>query len=293
MARGASRSQPPRTVLAEARELASAGFQEIVLTGVHLVDYGRDLVPRTTLATLLEQIVALPGLGRVRLSSLEPLGVTDGLVDLLTGCDKVCHSLHLALQSGCDSVLRRMRRRYTAKFYRSIVKRCLAADPDYCVAADVMVGFPGETDEEHRQSLEFVRDVGLSHLHVFAFSPREGTEAAALPDQVPSHVRARRSAEMRQLHDQRKAEFYARTLSRTFEAIVLEDRDEQTGRLRSLTGHYVEILVDGLPQDTGKIVPVRVDQVDGPRALGTIVSRPSSAAQPAAAPGPAPLPILL
>jgi threonylcarbamoyladenosine tRNA methylthiotransferase MtaB len=280
IARGPSRSERPERVLEHVERLVEAGFEEIVLTGVHLVDYGRDLVPRTTLATLLEQIVAVRGLGRVRLSSMEPLGVTDALLEVLTGSDRICPSLHLALQSGCDSVLRRMRRRYTARFYRSVVERCLAADPDYCIGADVMVGFPGESEEEHRESLGFVRDVGLSYLHVFSFSARQGTEAACLPGQVPPQVRSRRSAEMRALHDQKKARFAARALGRTFDALVLEDRDEATSRLRSLTGHYLEILVDGRPEDRGKLVPVRVDAVDGHQALGTILSRPYAGRAP-------------
>jgi threonylcarbamoyladenosine tRNA methylthiotransferase MtaB len=285
IARGPSRSERPERVLEHVQRLVEAGFEEIVLTGVHLVDYGRDLVPRTTLATLLEQIVAVPGLGRVRLSSMEPLGVTEALLEVLTGSERICRSLHLALQSGCDAVLRRMRRRYTAKFYRSIVERCLAADPDYCLGADVMVGFPGETEEEHLQSLQFVRDVGLTYLHVFSFSAREGTEAADLPAQVPPQVRSRRSAEMRALHDQNKSRFVARALGRTFEAIVLEDRDQASGRWRSLTDHYLEVLVEALPEDQGRIVPVRVEQVEGHRALGSIVQRPyRTAAAPQAAP---------
>jgi threonylcarbamoyladenosine tRNA methylthiotransferase MtaB len=273
IARGPSRSEQPGRVLEHAERLIEAGFEEIVLTGVHLVDYGRDLMPRTTLATLLEQIVALPGLGRVRLSSLEPLGVTDALVDVLTGSEKICHYLHLALQSGSDAVLRRMRRRYTTKFYSSVVERCLAADPDYCIAADVMVGFPGETEAEHRESLQFVRDVGLSHLHVFSYSRREGTVAASMPDQVPPAVRARRSAEMRALHEELKAGFHARALGRSFEALVLEDRDEASGRQRSLTGHYVEVLVEAVPADVGRLVRVRAEQLDGQHVLGRIEAR--------------------
>ena len=186
-----------------------------------------------------------------------------------------------------------MRRRYTTRFYRSIVERCLAANPDTCIGADVMVGFPGETEEEHRQSLEFVGAVGLSYLHVFSFSPRQGTEAATMPAQVPAQVRARRSAEMRALHDTLKAGFTARACGRKFEAIVLEDTDAGSGRYRSLTDHYLEVLVEASAEDRGRLVQVRVDSIDGARAHGTIVSRPSSgrllqlvALDGAGAPGP-------
>ena len=274
IARGPNRSERPERVLEHVRTLIDAGFQEIVLTGVHLVDYGRDLVPRTTLATLLEQMTALPGLGRLRISSLEPLGVTDALLDVLCGNDKICHNLHLALQSGCDATLRRMRRRYTAGFYRSVVERLRTVDPEYSVGADVMVGFPGETEADHAESLAFVREVELSYLHVFPFSPREGTPAATLPGQVHPTHRNRRAAEMRALHDELKARFYAATLGRAFDTIVLEDRDEDSGRLRALTGHYVEILVDAHAEDQGKILPIRVDRVDAHKAWGTILERP-------------------
>ncbi len=275
LGRGPNRSEKPGRVLEHIGRLVSAGFKEIVLTGVHLVDYGRDLRPRTTLTTLLEQIIAVPGLGRVRLSSMEPLGVTQPLLELVSGSDRICHALHLALQSGCDSVLRRMRRRYSAGFYRWIVEQLRKVDPDFCVGADLLVGFPGETEAEHRESLNFVRDVGVDYLHVFNFSAREKTEAAAMPDQVPPETRARRSLEMRVLHQELKTLFYRRALGREYDAIVLEDRDKDSGLLRALTGHYLELLVDGDDTSMGRILPVRVERVEGCRAWGTLLEHSS------------------
>ena len=202
-ARGRSRSRPAEQILEEAKALAAAGYKEAVITGVEVASWGkeRDYQGDMTLIDLLEAIDATSGLERVRLSSLEPAWVTEETAARLGRLKTLGQHFHLSLQSGSDTVLRRMRRRYTTAMYREAVERLRQAMPGAEFTTDVIVGFPGETEDEHQASLQFCEELELMRLHVFRFSPRPGTDAATMPGQVQGDVARRRSQEMQALSD--------------------------------------------------------------------------------------------
>lgn len=268
-ARGASRSRDPKVVLDQVRLLVEAGHPEVVLTGVDLGHYGADLVPRTSLATLLAAMVQIPGLRWVRLSSLLPAYFTPGLTEIVTGSDVVAPHLHLPLQSGSDGVLRRMRRPYTAAMYRRLVERLVTARPGLGLGADVIVGHPGESDEDFAATTALVEALPFSYLHVFAYSDRAGTEAARMPDRVGAGEIRRRSQVVRELGAAKSLAFRRSLSGRVEEALVLESRD-RSGRLVGLTGNYVEVQFEGRDDLMRRLVRLRVSTVHGDATLGEI-----------------------
>lgn len=247
-ARGRSRSLPPGEVLATLRRYAELGAVEVVLTGIHVGMYGRDLGGlldggRSDLAGLLarvdEERAGWPGPGmRVRLSSLEPDEVEERLLAALRR-PTFCPHLHLPLQSGDDEVLRRMGRRYTTADYAAVVASVRAALPDAAIGADVIVGFPGESDAAFERTRAFVAGLELAYLHVFAFSPRRGTPAAGYPDAAPPLVARARSAALREVGAQQRRAFHERLVGTRTTVLVQQERGP--GRFRGLTEHYVTV----------------------------------------------------
>ena len=246
-ARGPERSEPAPAVVAEVREAARSGVPEVVLTGVNLAAYrwrpeGSN-APALELDGLLRMILEQTQVGQVRLSSLEPLDVTPALVDVMEGSGgRVAPFMHLPLQSGCTATLRRMRRPYTAEQYAQVVEAIRKKVPAIAIACDVIVGFPGETDEEFEESYSFCERMGFSRMHVFRYSARPGTPAAEAPDQVPPQVMAERSARLRTLGERMARADAARRIG-TVERAVLED-----GACGTL-GSFHRVVVDGLPAD--------------------------------------------
>ncbi len=192
--RGGIRSRPPEDIREEAARLARAGFHELVLTGIHLTSYGRDLQD-TGLSDAI-RAARSPGIGRIRLGSLEPVIVTPEFARSLREIPEICPQFHLALQSGSDSVLRRMRRRYTAEEFRSAAALLREALPGCALTTDVICGFPGETDAEFVETLDFCREIAFSRMHVFPFSARAGTPAASMPGQLPRKVKEERTRKL-------------------------------------------------------------------------------------------------
>jgi len=270
LARGRSRSVPADAVVAHARSLVAAGHPEIVLTGVDLGHWGADLVPRTTLAALLQALVAIPGLRWIRLSSVLPAYFTAELTELLTTSPLIAPHFHIPLQSGSDRILRRMRRPYTVAMYRRVIDRLTAAIPALGLGADVIVGFPGETDEDFAATLALVRQLPFSYLHVFAYSDREGTEAARLSERVPPRVIAERSRALRDLAQAKNRAFRERLIGTSPEVLVLETRDRATGHLIGLTGNYVEVIFSGTDSLMRRLTRVRVTEITDDRTLGEL-----------------------
>jgi threonylcarbamoyladenosine tRNA methylthiotransferase MtaB len=260
LARGRSRSQEPKVVLDQVRALAAAGYLDVTLTGVDIGHYGWDLYPRTTLAALLGALAEVEGLRWLRLSSVLPSYFTAELIEAVTTLPVVAPHLHLPLQSGSDRVLRLMRRPYHTGMYRALVDRLAGAIPDLGLGADLIVGHPGERDEDFEATLRFVEGLPLSSLHVFAYSDRKGTEAARRPDHVAPTTVRERSRRLRRLGAEKSLAFRRGLVGRRREAVVLEARDRRTGRLAGLTDNYVEVLVDG-PDTLGRrIVPVTITE---------------------------------
>ncbi|MBI2206295.1 MAG: tRNA (N(6)-L-threonylcarbamoyladenosine(37)-C(2))-methylthiotransferase MtaB [Candidatus Rokubacteria bacterium] len=269
-ARGVSRSQHPEIVVDQVRRLVDAGHPEVVLTGVDLGHYGADLTPATTLAALLRRIGDIEGLRWVRLSSVLPAYFTPELVDVVTGAPRIAPHLHIPLQSGSDRVLRRMRRPYTVRRYRAIVERLATRIPDLGLGTDLIVGFPGESDGDFADTMRVVDELPFSYLHVFAYSDRRETEAAAMPDHLAARTVTRRSAVLRARSDDKARAFRAALVDRSVEALVLETRDRATGGLIALTGHYVEIVFDGPDSLMRRLVHLRVTAAGDERARGEL-----------------------
>jgi threonylcarbamoyladenosine tRNA methylthiotransferase MtaB len=268
-ARGPSRSRPAGEVLEEASRLVQAGFREIVVTGIHLGAWGSDLpVCRPRLADLIRDLAAATGIGRLRLSSIEPLEVDDDLIDLLARNPRVCRHLHVPLQSGSDRVLARMNRHYTAAGYLDLVERVRSAVPLVGLTTDVMVGFPGETDEDFRATLDVVRRAGFARLHVFRFSRRPGTPAADMPGQVASAVKKARSEELIRLGRQLGRDFRESLVGLTLEVLV--EKVRRSGRrcladgtdLRA--GGTTGLVAEGLTDNYARVVVRAAAGTHGP-----------------------------
>lgn len=262
LARGRVRSRRAEDVLEEIRGIVEAGYKEIVLTGIHISSYGIDLDEdargrgtcpaggedrgRGRLLELVEMIHGVEGLARIRIGSLEPRIVTRDFAQRLASLPKVCPHFHLSLQSGCDATLRRMNRHYTAAQYLESVRALRRAYEPGCVAVttDVIVGFPGETEEEFAVCEAFLREAGFYEMHIFKYSGRAGTAAASMPDQIPETVKAKRSEELLRLEKRQSAEFRGRYLGQSAE-VLLEEEKEIDG-IRYLLGHtadYVRVAV--------------------------------------------------
>ena len=270
-ARGASRSLEPKVVLDQARRLVEAGHPELVLTGVDTGHYGADLVPRTTLAALLRELVELPGLRRVRLSSVLPAYFTADLLEVLTGSPVVAPHFHIPLQSGSDRVLKVMRRPYTVAMYRRVVERLVAAIPHLGLGADVIVGFPGESDGDFGETVGVIEELPFSYLHVFPYSSRKGTEAARLTAAVGARTIGQRARALRELARRKHLDFRRRLVGSLEEVLVLATREPATGRLTGLTGNYVEVRFEGSDALTGRLARVRVTAAERDRTLGELL----------------------
>ena len=238
--RGPLRSMPPGTALERARAIVRDGCREIVLSGIHLGLYGIDL-EQVTLATLLQDLEKLSGLLRIRLSSLEPADITRELVEKVLNSEKICPHLHIPLQSGDDEILKRMNRSYIPSEYLYLVKWLKQLNPDLAVSTDVIVGFPGETEQHHRRSLGLVREVGFSGLHVFKFSARPGTPAAELPGQIPGAVKERRSREMIALGEEMADAFRRKFIHREEKVLIEKVVPQVYGE--GFTRHYLRTRV--------------------------------------------------
>jgi threonylcarbamoyladenosine tRNA methylthiotransferase MtaB len=242
-ARGLSRSVTPREVLAQVKQLADGGYKEIVLTGIHLGGYGHDLKPKLDLTALVEMIADSGLMARLRLSSLDPREVPDRLLDLLAGSKVICPHLHICAQAGDDEILKAMRRNYDTAYYRDLLTRVRERLPDAALGSDIIVGFPGESEAQFENSLQYFGSLPLTYFHVFPYSSRRTTVAASLPDHVPAAVKKSRGRRMRELGARMKQAFYLSFLGRTVTVLVEGKVDEATGTRRGFTRNYLPVAV--------------------------------------------------
>lgn len=268
-ARGRSRSVHPDMVVSEFKAMVSRGCPEVVLTGIHIGCYGADLDMDIDLEGLLRILLVHKGNSRIRLSSIEPQEVTPGIISMLGS--GLCRHLHIPLQSGDDSILRAMNRRYTAGFYMDLIKRIAKEIPDIGLGADVMVGFPGEGDIEFENTLRLIKALPITYLHVFSFSPRPGTSAANMKGQVPEAVKRERSTVLRQLGIKKNLEFRTRLIGRPLEAVVINKKDDQTGWFLGVTDNYVRVVIEGCDKRfVGKNIEIIINYADEHKTLAFI-----------------------
>ncbi|MEE9187587.1 MAG: tRNA (N(6)-L-threonylcarbamoyladenosine(37)-C(2))-methylthiotransferase MtaB [Bacteroidota bacterium] len=264
LARGVSRSQSVDETVAQARSLVSQGYKEIVLTGVNVGDYGKKV--GTNLVSLLKALVSVDDLKRIRISSIEPNLLSDELVTMILSSEKICNHLHIPLQSGSDSVLKRMRRRYLTAQYRKVVEIIRKQCPDAGIGADVIVGFPGETDALFEETYQLLLDLPVTYLHVFTYSERPNTDAPIFGRSVEPRIRSMRSKMLRILSKKKKRQFYETSIGRTLP--VLFEAGLEGGKLVGWTGNYIRVGIKPDDKLVNQVVPVGIYAVDGDTCLG-------------------------
>lgn len=270
-ARGPSRSMPEDDVINRTAAIAGAGYREIVLTGIHLGAWGQDLTPVRDLPSLIGRIRNEGVIGRLRLSSVEPMEVTAELIDCLREPTVLCPHLHIPLQSGDDRVLSAMGRQYTGKFFLDLVNRLVEEIPSLAVGVDVMAGFPGESEKEFENTMALLRDLPAAYFHVFPYSDRPKTMASSLPDKVEEAVKKKRAAALRSLGLAKREAFARKFIGTTQAVLVEESRDSKTGRLKGFTGHYIPVTLQGGSKEMiNRIVDVRIESADAGTATGRI-----------------------
>lgn len=268
--RGSGRSARPEDVLAEIRSLVDKGYQEIVLTGVNLGTYGRKQKGHVRLAGLLQQITEIPGLGRIRLSSIEPMFFERDIVRIAAESTVLAHHFHIPLQSGSDRTLRRMRRPYTAARFRELIQYMHHEIPDAGIGTDVLTGFPGETEQDFAETYDLVRAAPLAYLHVFPFSPREGTEAFSLPDRIPPKTVKQRRALLLEISRAKNFAFRSQFIGRILPAITLSVEAEG-GFSTVLTGNYIHARVPAHSEPPNRLVNIRIEGVNPDETMARIV----------------------
>jgi threonylcarbamoyladenosine tRNA methylthiotransferase MtaB len=266
--RGRSRSMDPARVVEDVQALVHRGYKEVVFSGIHLGSYGRDILPRTSLAELITRTIDdVRELARLRLSSIEPLEVTPELIDLVGRHPRMAHHFHVPLQSGSRRILREMRRPYAPEYYADLVSRIRSSIDDAAIGADVMVGFPGETDREFAETYELIENSPLTYLHVFPYSARPGTPAADMSHRIPQHVSRARANALREMIGRKNEAFRRSMINRALDVLVL-----QTGE--GLTSNFLRVRVaDALPANEWVRLQVTGLDEDGLTASNTTTAQ--------------------
>ena len=267
-ARGRSRSMPPEKVLHSLRQLAEAGYHEVVLTGIHLGTYGRDLIPAAGLAELLGRIRYSGPIDRVRLSSIEPLELTAEIITMMAECDRFCRHFHIPLQSGDDGILKKMGRPYSRQNFHDLILRVHKAMPEAAIGVDTLIGFPGESENAFENTYELIADLPVSYLHVFPFSARPGTAAAKFAHKVQPEIIKARCERMRKLGHRKRRIFYQRFIGKKLPVLIEAKRDSTVGLLKGISSNYLPVLIDAGDKLKNKIVDVKIERLEGNRLIG-------------------------
>jgi threonylcarbamoyladenosine tRNA methylthiotransferase MtaB len=271
--RGLMRSRQPESVLKQVRMLVDAGYQEIVLTGIHTGGYGEDLEDYS-LAKLLWDLDKIDGLKRVRISSIEASQITEEVLEVLNASDKMCRHLHIPLQAGSDEVLRRMRRKYTAAEYREKLRRIREALPGAAITTDIIVGFPGETDELFREGFAFIEEMNFAEMHVFPYSKRTGTPAARMEDQIDEEVKNARVHELIDLSERNQLAYAKQFVGQTLEVIPEggpKGASEGSGKVMGYSDNYLQIVFEGSEELIGQVCEVKLTEAGVNENRGVLV----------------------
>lgn len=268
-ARGPIRSRDLENIISEAKKLALAGFKEIVLTGIHIASYGKDKKD-IKLINVLEELGKLEGIERIRFSSIEPTLIDDEFMERLVKIGKVCDHFHLSLQSGSDRVLQRMNRKYSTREYGEIVKTIRKHMPQAGITTDIIVGFPEETEEEFDETLDFVRKIGFSRIHVFKYSPREGTPAAEYKEQINGNIKNQRSETLISLGDEMMKEFNNEFIGKNL-SVLFEEESRDGQFIEGYTTNYIRVKSKLDKAYLGQIADVRINSQEEDYLIGDII----------------------
>ncbi len=266
-ARGPIRSRNLDDIIKETKKLAHAGFKEVVLTGIHVASYGKD-IDKTPLTKVLEEVGKIEGIERIRLSSLEPTLIDEDFMKAIVKIGKVCDHFHLSLQSGSDTVLKRMNRKYTTAEYKDIVNLIRKYMPNAGITTDIIVGFPGETEEEFNETLEFVKEIHFSRIHVFKYSPRRGTPAAKYENQVDGNIKNARSEKLIALGEELMSKFNSRFINSTLSVLFEEKTKKEKGYIEGYTTNYIRVKSKKDIALIGQIVDITIKEVKEDFLLG-------------------------
>lgn len=270
--RGSVCSKDPQKVLEEVRSLARHGFKEVILSGIHVASYGLELEGDVTLISLIEEIEKIDGIERIRIGSIEPMFFTPEVVEKIKNLKKLCPHFHLSLQSGSDRTLKRMNRRYTAKEYEDAVYLLRETLKDVSISTDVIVGFPGETEEEFNETYEYLKKLKLTKTHVFKFSPRKGTKAADMPGQIDGNVKEERSKALIKLNAINEKAFIEKFVGEEMDVLIEVNSKGKEGIIEGYTRNYIKVEVPCNESDIrGKILNVKIEKAEADFAIGKLI----------------------
>lgn len=267
-ARGLNRSIPEDEIINALHELNHQGVREVVLTGIHLGTYGKDLKPKSSLLDLLKRINQERPIHRIRLSSIDPEELTDEMIDFLVESNYFCNHLHLPLQSGDNSILKRMKRRYSGEYFIELCQKLHQKWPEVCIGTDIIVGFPGEDNLAFQNTIEVVHQSQLSYIHSFPYSPRKGTKAYDFQDQIDNKIKKERSKTLREISEIRRLNFHKEHLDKTLEVIIEKRREGQIG----LSSNYIPIKINNDNKySLGEVKKMKITKVDQEKVIGEVI----------------------
>ena len=270
-ARGRVRSRSIESIVEEIKQIVDKGIKEVVITGIHIASYGRDFKNGIELIDLLEKINEIDKLERIRLGSIEPLLITEKFINRLLKLEKICHHFHLSLQSGCDDTLKRMNRRYTTEEFRNIVDILRKNYDDVILTTDIIVGFPGETEEEFNKTYEFLKEIKFYKMHVFKYSPRKGTKAAQMKCQIDGNEKERRSKILIELSEENQKRYNQKYIDSEIE-VLFEERDEKDNKyIKGHSKNYIMVYCETSENVENKTAMVHITGVRDDYLLGKIV----------------------
>lgn len=266
-ARGPIRSKPLVDVINDCKTLVEDGYKEIILSGIHLGSYGRDLDEHLSLADVVNSLSEIDSLERVRLSSVEPTDFSIELINAIKNSKNICNHFHVPLQNGCDRILDLMGRKYNTAYYKGVIDKLRALKEDVAITTDIMVGFPGETDEDFSTMLDFVGEIKFSGMHVFKYSPREGTPASTYKDQLPNHIKDTRSSILSQKALELKQEFNKNFIGKKLNVLF---EKEEGGKIIGHSSNYILVESEGNATNLGKVYEVKIEKISGEKVVGEI-----------------------
>lgn len=272
-ARGRVRSRKPEKIIEEINEISKKGIKEVVITGIHIASYGKDFIndeklKEYKLIDLLQEINQIEGIKRIRLGSIEPTLITDEFIEKLKNIEKICHHFHLSLQSGCDETLSRMNRQYTTQEFRQAVQRLRNIYEDVILTTDIIVGFPGETEEEFKKTTEFLKEIKFYKMHVFPYSQRKGTKAAEMPKQIDGTIKEKRTKELIEMSRKHQLEYNQKYCGEEVEVLIEEkDGDIYKGH----TANYILVKIKtGEENLENKIKNIKIEEAEEENLIGKI-----------------------
>lgn len=270
-ARGGVCSKDPEKVLNEIKKLAEHGFKEIILSGIHIASYGDDLKGDWNLINIVEKIEEIDGIERIRIGSIEPRFFDDETINKIKNMTKMCPHFHLSLQSGCSETLKRMNRKYTADEYKDTVDKLRKNIKDVSITTDVIVGFPRETEEEFNKTYEFLKGIELSKMHIFKYSPREGTKAADMKDQIDGNIKDKRSAELIELDKINENKFMSKFLNREMDVLFEKKFNNKEDLYEGYTPNYIKVVVKSNKDISRQILKVKLTEIKDEHLLGKLI----------------------